>query len=174
MPAGVPALPDKFLIQTSKVLDWCIDFSEEAPSVWLVTKTVWFKLLAPAQEYASTWAGLQQKYDLCVRAARALKAAPELPARQQLPHVLKAGVSGTSSKVYDAKSWEQHSAFLAEQLESLYQVSLRQLSSAQLTPCSAAAGRSSHWRAAGARQAGPGPPVPLAVLACCLRPFPHY
>lgn len=136
MPAGVPALPDKFIIQTSKVLDWCIDFSETAPSVWLVTKTAWFKLLMPAQEYASTYAGLQQKYDLCVRAARALKAAPELPARQQLPHVLKAGVSGTSSKVYDAKAWEQHSAFLAEQLESLYQVSLR-----QPTACSAAPGR---------------------------------
>jgi hypothetical protein len=57
----------------SEVLDWCIDYSNDTPSMWLVTKVAWYlvggfsNLSAPASNYKATFSLAQAQFEVRVR-----------------------------------------------------------------------------------------------------------
>ena len=73
-------------MRLERVTDWSIDFSRGA--VWIATPTAWYRLLRPTPAFAPHFASTRRKFELALRAATAVVAAPKAPYEAVLPKVL--------------------------------------------------------------------------------------
>ena len=73
-------------MRLDRVTDWSIDFSRGA--VWIATPSAWYRLLRPSSAFVPYFASTRRKFELALRAAAAVVAAPKAPYEAVLPKVL--------------------------------------------------------------------------------------
>jgi hypothetical protein len=112
-PGGKKSLRE-VCVKLPHVTEWCIDYGEP-PTLWLLTKSAWYKLLNPAPEYVELFASTRCKYDLCIRTAALLRADPLCSFEEGSPIILEPA-SGTEGRSYTDKELFRESGFILAQL----------------------------------------------------------
>jgi hypothetical protein len=110
-------------LTTEPINDWCLDLTGPSPGVWIVTDAAWYHLGAPAAGYIPSYTPMIRRLDIALRALRVLRADPAAPADAARAKVLSGAVVGLAgARPYSLHALDGEAAFLAGQLEALWQV----------------------------------------------------
>eukprot|EP00178_Gracilaria_changii_P003326 TRINITY_DN148_c0_g2_i1.p1 TRINITY_DN148_c0_g2~~TRINITY_DN148_c0_g2_i1.p1 ORF type:complete len:465 (+),score=69.65 TRINITY_DN148_c0_g2_i1:1421-2815(+) len=109
-------------IVSAPLKEWCIECSQ-APSLWVRTNDVWYRLLKPAKEYARTHETARRRFELCSRIFILGTTMSPSECTYKLFVQLLSGTYG-KMKAYSEKELLMEKDFILEQIKNLGNESL--------------------------------------------------